>query len=100
MVSVEFGPMVTLPPVVSSEIDWAEAFVFTVTFTPGAIKTTSLFPGTVPLSHMLVAPQLPLLVAVILAAWLIEARSKMNRTVNNAKICFGFMVSFGGAWSG
>ena len=88
--------MVTVPPVVSSEIDRAEAFVFTVTFTPAAIKTTSLAPGTVPLSHMLVAPQLPLLVAVIPAARLIEAKSKPDRIVKTVKICFVFMVSFGG----
>src|SRR5450759_902851 len=81
MVSVEFVAMVTVPPVVSSEIDWAEAFVSTVTFTPGAIKTTSFFPGTVPLSHMLVSDQLPLLVAVIAATCPIEAKSQMDGMV-------------------
>src|SRR5439155_8476573 len=96
MVSVEFAAMVTVPPVVSSEMDWAEAFVFTVTFTPTLIKTTSFFPGTVPLSHMLGAPQSPLLVAVIPAARLIEGKSKADRIVKTVKICLVFMVGFGG----
>jgi len=34
----------------------------------------------------------------MLAARLIEAKSKVNRTVNTAMICFVFMVGFG-RWS-
>jgi len=83
--------MVTVPPVVSSEIDWAEAFVSTVTFTPGAIKTMSFFPGTVPLSHTFVSDQLPVWVAVIAAACPIEAKSRMDGIVNSAKIWDLFM---------
>lgn|ERR1017187_2534540 len=92
MVSVEFAAMVTVPPVVSSEIDWAEAFVSTVTFTPGPIKTTSLFSGTVPVSHMLASPQLPLLVAVIAAPRPTEGNSKMDGMVNSAQIWDLFML--------
>jgi len=43
---------------------------------------------------MFAAPQGPLFVAVIAAAWLVEAKSKTNRTVNTARSSFIFMVSF------
>jgi hypothetical protein len=82
-----------VPPVVSSEIDWAAAFVVTVTFTPAPIKTTSLAPGAVPLSQTLAAPQGPLLVAVMAAAGLSEGKSALNRR-NIGRDGFIFMVNF------
>src|ERR1035437_2330645 len=95
MFSVEFGPIVTVPPVVSSEIVKAIALVIsTVTLTPAAIKTSLVAAGKVPLSQMLVSDQFPLLVAVTNVAWPTEAKNRVDRIVKAAKICFVFIGQF------
>src|ERR1035437_264597 len=99
MFSVEFGAIVTAPatPIVSSPIVKAIALVIsTVTLTPAAMKTSSEFVGKIAVFQMLVSDQFPLLVAVTNAAWPTEAKSRVDRIVKAAKICFIFMVSFGG----